>query len=77
MMATGAGWLILLLLLLGGAVLLALVAGVIFLLVRGTGSTGTSGVRRQQTARQILDERLARGEITREEYEEIRARIDE
>jgi uncharacterized membrane protein len=29
----------------------------------------------QPTARQVLDARLARGEISTEEYEEIRARI--
>jgi putative membrane protein len=33
------------------------------------------GVRRRHTARRILDERYARGEIGREEYEQMRRDI--
>jgi len=39
--------------------------------------SGLSGQRQQPTARQVLDERLARGEISPEEYEAIRARIEQ
>ena len=41
----------------------------------------TTGIRlpvrqRRPTARQVLDERFARGEISREEYDAIRAQIE-
>lgn len=36
-------------------------------------SPGTSPSTRQPSARDILDQRYARGEISREEYEQIRA----
>ena len=38
--------------------------------------SGLSAQRQQPTARQVLDERLARGEIIPEDYEAIRARIE-
>jgi putative membrane protein len=65
-------------LLLGGALLalLALGVGGAVLVFRGTTDARSPGGQRQPTARQVLDERFARGEIGREEYEAIRARID-
>jgi len=57
-------WGVLLLLLVGGAVLL----------LRQTPGARSTGEQRP-TARQILDERFARGEISREEYDAIRARL--
>ncbi|MFO7916487.1 MAG: SHOCT domain-containing protein [Anaerolineae bacterium] len=64
-----------LLLLLGGFLLLLLVGGV-FLARRGEGDLGLQE-QRQQAPEQILDQRLARGEISEEEYDEIRARMQE
>lgn len=52
-----------------GLFLALIVGGVTFLLQR----KGDSGPARDTTALRILDERLARGEISREEYETIRA----
>ena len=52
---------------------LALVAGGgIWLIRQARPSERTAG----KTARQILDERLARGEISPEEYEAIRAKLN-
>ena len=73
MMMMGSAFL--LLLLLGGFLLLLLVGGV-FLARREGGDLGLQE-QRQQTPKQILDQRLARGEISEEEYDEIRARIQE
>jgi uncharacterized membrane protein len=72
MMVTGFGgmflwWGIFLALLMGGAVLL------FDLLTRAR--VPVENV--QPTARQILGERLARGEITREEYDSVLARIEQ
>lgn len=63
---------LLLLLLVGGAV--ALVFGGAEQL-RGTGSYRPSEEPGRRTPRELLDERLARGEIDRDEYEAIRARL--
>jgi len=62
------------LLLLGG-VLIALLLGGTGLLRQFSGPR-PSGEGSGQTARQLLDERLARGEIDREEYEAIRATLE-
>jgi putative membrane protein len=62
-------------LLLWGA-LLALVVGGAVLVFRQTAGTRSPGGQRQLTAHQVLDERFARGEISREEYETIRAHIE-
>jgi putative membrane protein len=66
----GGMWLgpIFMLLVLGG-----LVAGIVALVRLFTGS-GPSGDRTSRSAREILDERYARGEIDREEY--LRRRDD-
>jgi uncharacterized membrane protein len=64
------------LLLLGGA-LLALLGGGAALISRQTISTPVSGGFERPTSRQLLDERLARGEISREEYDLILARIEQ
>jgi uncharacterized membrane protein len=58
-----------------GALLVLLVRGGALALRQATG-THSPGGRRQATARQILSERLARGELTQEEYEAIRPRIE-
>jgi uncharacterized membrane protein len=57
--------------------LLTLVGGLLALL--GAGATRFSRqatARTPRTARQVLDERLARGEIDRQEYDRIRGRIE-
>jgi putative membrane protein len=54
-----------------GLFLALIVGGAAFLLQR----KGDSGPARDTTALRILDERLARGEIGREEYETIRAAL--
>jgi len=56
-------------------VLIALIAGGAALLVRQASGYSAPGRPGGPTPRQILDERLARGEISREEYDELRARI--
>ena len=68
------GWSILVLLVVGGFVL-ALTAGSVGWLSR-TGAFRPSRERNELAARQVLDQRLARGEIDEEEYEAIRARIE-
>jgi putative membrane protein len=73
MMGMGFGFLGMLLL---WGIPLALVVGVAAWLFRQTTGTRQPGGQRQPTARQVLDERLARGEISREEYETIRAQIE-
>ena len=73
MMMIGFGFLVLLLL--GGLVIALLVGGGTLLNQKGT--VGSLGKKEKPTARQVLDARLARGEISSEEYEEIRARIGE
>jgi uncharacterized membrane protein len=55
--------------------LLALLIGGAALLLRQMAGTRLPSQQQETTARQILDERLARGEITQEEYEAIRAQI--
>ena len=60
-------WGLLLALLVGGVVLVA------WLVARGRPSGGAPPV---STARQVLDERLARGEISKEEYDALRAKIE-
>ena len=56
--------------------LLALPVGGAFVVLRQTIGTGSPGVQRQLTARQVLDERFARGEISREEYDGMRTRLE-
>ncbi|HIP97237.1 MAG TPA: SHOCT domain-containing protein [Anaerolineae bacterium] len=53
-----------------GALLVFLVGGTALVMRQ------TSGGQRQPTARQVVDERFARGEIRREEYDAIYARIE-
>jgi len=52
---------------------LALIVGGMAFLIRQKGDPGSS---RDATALRILNERLARGEISREEYEAIRAALE-
>lgn len=56
--------------------LLALLIGGGALALRQVAGIPAPRARQQGTARQILDERLARGELTQEQYEAIRARIE-
>jgi putative membrane protein len=56
---------------LGSMVFIGLVVVGIVLLVRGP-SEGSEPRRRERTARDILDERYARGEIDHDEYEQRR-----
>jgi putative membrane protein len=66
----------LLLLLLGGALGAVLLGGAGLLSRKGSDSQWLGG-QRQPTARQILDERFARGEISTEEYETTRAQLEQ
>ena len=56
-------------------VVIALIAGGVALLVRQAGGYTLSAAKQQPAARQILDERLVRGEINREEYDALRTKI--
>lgn len=75
-MGWGSGW--------GGVVLgplvmiawLALLVVVVVWIVRRLGGAGASGAGPERAARDILDERYARGEIEREEYLRRRQDID-
>ncbi len=71
MMGFGFLWL----LLLGGALVAALFGGAGLLFHEGSGSRRLDGQRRP-TARQVLDERFACGEIGVEEYRAIREQIE-
>jgi len=59
-----------------GALLALLAGGGAWALRQATGAS-TPGRQSQPTPHQILDGRFARGEIDREEYEAIRARLDQ
>ena len=59
-------WTVLLVFLVGGAILV----------FRQATGTRVLGDQRQPTARRVLDERFARGEISPEEYEAIRTQIE-
>ena len=63
------------LLLVGGSLLAALLGG-LGLLSRKGGIIQWPGGPRQPTARQVLDERFARGQIGAEEYETVRVQIE-
>ena len=56
---------------------LAVLVGVIVLVVRWLGSGSPGSGRPEQGARDILDERYARGEIDREEYQRRRQDMSE
>lgn len=75
---TGLGWLFLVLLVLG-IVVLAMVVVSMFRSGKGRGSGGDAGSQgpERNRARDILDERYARGEIDAAEYDEMRRRLDE
>jgi putative membrane protein len=63
-------------LLIGGLLLALLIGGAGLVLRETGGSSQRQSGQRQPTARQVLDQRFARGEIGREEYEAIRAQIE-
>ena len=75
MMGGGGPWMMLLL----GLLLLGLVAATVFWAVKASGAQGLTGTSndpsRSPSAREVLDLRLARGEISPEEYETVRARL--
>ena len=60
---------------------LLIVAGIVALIVLAVRSSGrphdNTRPTDQDVARRILDERLARGEITTEQYRELRSTLDE
>lgn len=65
----------------GGVMLLLILAALIILIIRA-GTSGSSPRREQwtpsaNTARQIAEERLARGEITPDEFRQISRALDE
>ncbi len=51
-------------------VFLALIVGAVVLVIRWTGLAGSAVVGGANKARHILDERFARGEIDKDDYEE-------
>ena len=51
-------------------VFIALIVGAVVLVIRWTGLGGSAVVGGANKARQILDERFARGEIDKDDYEE-------
>ena len=55
---------------------LAVLVAVVVWIVRWLGGGGAGGVKPERTAREILDERYARGDIDREEYLRRRQDID-
>jgi uncharacterized membrane protein len=63
------------LLLVGGVVIALLIGGGTLLLNQNENDSAPRRGRKT-TARETLDHRLARGEISREEYEEIRDQIE-
>lgn len=71
MMGFGFLWLLLL-----GGVLVAVLFGGLGLLSGRNSSGWRLRGQHQPTARQVLDERFARGEISVDEYETIRAQIE-
>jgi len=61
--------------LVGGMALVAVLGGLGLVSRKGT-SVQVSGSPRQPAARQVLDERFARGEITADEYGTIRTQLE-
>ena len=69
----------------GGAILgpimmivfIALIVGAVVLVLRSMGFGGSPAARGEKSAREILDERFARGEIDKDEYKERRQVLSE
>ena len=72
---TTAGWIIAVL---WTVIILALIAGAVYWLVSELSrrNPSDSSGAREGSAREILDRRLAKGELTVEQYKELRATID-
>ena len=64
------------LLLLGGILVALVIGGGGAFLLKQVGNGNVTGGDREATVRETLDRRLARGDISREEYEEIRGQIE-
>ena len=64
------------LLLLGGVLVALVIGGGAAFLLKQAGNGNVTGGDQKATVRETLDRRLARGEIGREEYEEIRGQIE-
>lgn len=60
----------------GWIVLLIVAVVVVVLLLRGTSTGPIGGIGHESRAREILEERYARGEISTEEYRERSAELD-
>lgn len=58
-----------------GVSLALVIVGAVLVFRQTTDARSESG-QRQPTARQVLDERFARGEISQEEYDKIRTHIE-
>ena len=58
-----------------GGLVVVLIGGLGWLPRQGGNSQGLVGAR-QETARQVLDERLARGDLSPEEYQMLRTQIE-
>ncbi|MET0781216.1 MAG: SHOCT domain-containing protein [Microbacterium sp.] len=63
----------------GGIVLAAILTALIVLIVRASGTTGRTGLppTASGSARQIAEERLARGEISPDEFRQIARALEE
>ena len=64
------------LLLFGGILVALMIGGGGAFLISEAGNGRSSGGEKKSTAREALDRRLARGEISPEEYEQIRDQIE-
>jgi putative membrane protein len=51
-------------------IILVIIVALVVYAVRGSGGGGSTGAGSSRTAREILDERFARGEIDEKEYNE-------
>jgi uncharacterized membrane protein len=72
---TAAGWIIAIL---WTVIIFALIAGAIFWLVStlSSGTPGSAGTGHEASAREILDRRLAKGELTVDQYDELCDKLD-
>ena len=62
---------------LGTLIIIALIVGMIVWLVSGRGDRGSSATATGESPREILDVRLANSELTVDQYEELRQKLDD